>query len=103
MERAVPVGAVSYRMENEWGVRDDVLFLYDLETPADVEPRNTDGEIDEFHLMEAGEVLRLVRETDEFKFNVNLTLLDFFVRHGVLPPDDGEYLEVATGLRRALD
>ncbi|HEX9536277.1 MAG TPA: DUF4743 domain-containing protein, partial [Stellaceae bacterium] len=31
--RAVPAGAVSYRMENELGIRDDVLFVFDLEMP----------------------------------------------------------------------
>ena len=43
--RAVPVGAVSYRMETELGIRDDVLFVYDLEMPADFVPHNSDGEI----------------------------------------------------------
>src|SRR5690349_11587635 len=33
--RAVPVGAVSYGMETELGIRDDVLFVYDLEVPAE--------------------------------------------------------------------
>ena len=28
--RAVPAGAVSYRMETELGIRDDVLFVFDL-------------------------------------------------------------------------
>jgi hypothetical protein len=60
--RAVPVGAVSYRMEHPTGVRDDVLFLYDLEMPREVVPRNTDGEIVEFRLMDAAEVLRIVRD-----------------------------------------
>src|SRR6516164_1109082 len=30
IRHAVPAGALSYRMETEQGVRDDVLFLYDL-------------------------------------------------------------------------
>src|SRR3954447_7404596 len=32
---AVPVGTVSYRMETRLGIRDDVLFVYDLEVPVD--------------------------------------------------------------------
>src|SRR2546421_10742967 len=43
--RAVPGGAVSYRMENELGIRDDVLFVFDLELPADFAPKNQAGEI----------------------------------------------------------
>jgi Domain of unknown function (DUF4743) len=101
--RAVPAGAVSYRMENELGIRDDVLFVFDLEMPADFLPINQDGEIVHFELVPAAAVLERVRTTDDFKFNVNLVILDFAVRHGLLRPDDPEYLDVATGLHRPLD
>jgi 8-oxo-dGTP pyrophosphatase MutT (NUDIX family) len=100
---AVPAGAVSYRMENRLGIRDDVLFVYDIETPDDFVPKSNDGEIVEFTLMPAAAVLDRVRDTQDFKFNVNLVILDFAVRHGLLRPDDAEYLEVATGLHRPLD
>ena len=101
--RAVPAGAVSYRMQNELGIRDDVLFAFDLEMPADFVPKNQDGEIVHFELMPASAVLDRVRTGDDFKFNVNLVILDFALRHGLLRPDDPEYLDVATGLHRPLD
>ena len=101
--RAVPAGAGSYRMENELGIRDDVLFVFDLEMPADFVPKNQDGEIVDFQLMPASAVLDRVRTSDDFKFNVNLVILDFALRHGILRPDDREYLDVATGLHRPLD
>jgi 8-oxo-dGTP pyrophosphatase MutT (NUDIX family) len=100
---AVPVGAVSYRMETDLGIRDDVLFVYDLEMPADFMPKNQDGEIVHFELVPASAVLDRVRASGDFKFNVNLVILDFALRHGVLRPDDPEYLDVATGLHRPLD
>ena len=100
---AVPAGAVSYRMETELGIRDDVLFVFDLEMPADFVPKNQDGEIVHFELVPAAAVLDRVRTSDDFKFNVNLVILDFALRHGVLRPDDPEYLDVATGLHRPLD
>ena len=100
---ALPAGVVSYRMENELGVRDDVLFVFDLEMPADFVPKNQDGEIAHFELMPASAVLDRVRTSDDFKFNVNLVILDFALRHGILRPDDREYLDVATGLHRPLD
>src|SRR6266481_3693961 len=53
IRHAIPVGAVSYRMETRLGIRDDVLFVYDLETPADFVPENGDGEIADFELMPA--------------------------------------------------
>jgi 8-oxo-dGTP pyrophosphatase MutT (NUDIX family) len=101
--RAVPAGAVSYRMETGLGIRDDVLFVFDLEMPADFVPKNQDGEIVHFELMPASAVLDRVRTSDDFKFNVNLVILDFALRHGLLRPDDPEYLDVATGLHRPLD
>jgi hypothetical protein len=90
-------------METELGIRDDVLFVYDLELPAEFVPKNTDGEIVDFTLMPADSVIERVRTTDDFKFNVNLVILDFAVRHGLLRAEDPEYLDVASGLHRPLD
>lgn len=100
---AVPVGAVSYRMASKLGARDDVLFVYDLEIPADFVPRNTDGEIADFRLMDASEVVARVRSGDDFKFNVNLVNIDFALRHGLVTPDEPDYLDLVLGLRRARD
>ena len=103
MSQAISAGAVSYRMETALGIRDDVLFVFDLEMPADFVPKNRDGELVHFELMPVSTVLERIRETSDFKFNVNLVILDFAVRHGLLRPDDPEYLDVATGLHRPLD
>jgi hypothetical protein len=90
-------------MQTDSGIRDDVLFVYDLELPADFTPKNSDGEIVSFELMPAVQVIELVRTTDDFKFNVNLVILDFAMRRGLIGVDDLEYLDVATGLHRPLD
>lgn len=100
---AVPTGALSYRMAAKHGVRDDVMFVYDLEVPEDFVPSNGDGEITAFELMPLSTILERIRTTSDFKFNVNLVILDFAVRHGVLRPDDPEYLDVTIGLHRPLD
>ena len=100
---AVPVGAVSYRMAVTHGLRDDVLFCYDLELPRDFTPKNNDGELVAFTLEDAREVIARVRDSDDFKFNVNLVLIDFALRHGLVSADDPEYLELVTRLRRPLD
>ncbi|HZK92172.1 MAG TPA: DUF4743 domain-containing protein [Stellaceae bacterium] len=103
ISRAVAVGALNYRMATKLGVRDDVMFVYDLEMPIDFTPANTDGEIAGFELMPLSDILERIRTTMDFKFNVNLVILDFAVRHGVLRPEDAEYLDVAAGLHRPLD
>jgi isopentenyldiphosphate isomerase len=98
--RAWPVGAISYCAELADGLKPDVQFCYDLELPADFTPRNTDGEIASFELMPIDEVLRIVAETTEFKFNCNLVIIDFAVRHGLIPPEHPDYLEILRGLRQ---
>jgi isopentenyldiphosphate isomerase len=98
--QAVPVGAITYCMEAEDGLKPDVQFCYDLELPADFTPRNTDGEIDEFMLWPIAKVAAVVRDTQEFKFNCNLVIIDFLVRHGLIAPEHPDYLEIVAGLRR---
>lgn len=102
VDRAVSVGAITYLMETELGIRDDVLFTFDLEMPSDFVPQNTDGELVEFTLMPADSVLQRIRTTDDFKFNVNLVILDFAIRHGLIPVEDPEYLDIASGLHQPL-
>ncbi|MFV3078106.1 DUF4743 domain-containing protein [Niveispirillum fermenti] len=100
--RAVPVGAVTYLMEQPHGLKPDVLFLYDLELPADFIPHNTDGEVERFELWPLSRVAASVRDSDDWKFNVNLTVIDFLIRHGWLTPAHPEYLDLCQGLRRPL-
>ncbi|MFT5485556.1 MAG: 8-oxo-dGTP pyrophosphatase MutT (NUDIX family) [Paracoccaceae bacterium] len=96
---AIPVGAITYTMENELGLKPDMMFCWDLELPADFQPRNTDGEVAEFRLLPAAEVLGIVGSTDDFKFNCNLVIIDFCIRHGVLPPEHPDYEAILNGLR----
>ncbi len=99
--QAVAASAVGYCLENDQGLRNDLLFCYDLELPADFVPRNTDGEVESFELMDIDAVKRRLRETFDFKFNVPLVLLDFLIRHGHLVPDEEpDYLRLQAGLRQ---
>ena len=98
--RARPVGAISYRTERREGLRRDVLYIFDLELPRDFVPVNHDGEIAEFQLWPIRRVLETVRDTDKFKFNCSLVIIDFLIRHGLLDPDnEPDYLTLARGLR----
>jgi hypothetical protein len=54
-------------------------------------------------LHDAQEVIALAAKGDDFKFNVNLVLIDFGLRHGLIPPDDPDYLALATGIHRPFD
>jgi 8-oxo-dGTP pyrophosphatase MutT (NUDIX family) len=85
---------LNYRMERVDGLRSDTLFIYDLELPASFTPHNTDGEVAAFHLMPLSEVAQFVRETDRFKFNCNLVIIDFMLRHKFISAQNEEYAEL---------
>jgi len=94
------VGAITYTGEMPEGLRRDVLYCYDLELPDGFEPVCHDGELEGFRLMPVEEVAAIVRETQEFKFNCNLVIIDFLIRHGFLGPDDPDYLAIVQGLHQ---
>ena len=100
MAQARPVGAIRYRMEHQGWLRNDTMFVYDLELPADFTPVNADGEIASFELMELDQVRAILARGQEFKFNVALVLIDFLIRHGHIAPDETDYSELAQGLWR---
>jgi 8-oxo-dGTP pyrophosphatase MutT (NUDIX family) len=92
--QAKPAGALFYTIERPEGLRRDVLFIYDLELPADFVPHNDDGETESFELLPIEEVAAIVRETDDFKFNCALVVIDFLIRHGLIGPDEPGYAEI---------
>lgn len=96
---ARPTGAIRYLCDWTDGLRDDVLFCYDLALPEDFTPRNTDGEVEDFYLWPLEQVIERVRETEDFKFNVNLVIIDYMIRQGYLGPDDPDYQEIVEALR----
>lgn len=97
--QARPAGVLTYSMEVALGLRNDMLFVYDLVLPEDFQPVSQDGEQTGFEKVPAAEALRRVDETDGFKFNVNLVIIDFAIRHGILAPEHPDYLKLANGLR----
>ena len=94
-----PAGFISYVTEREEGLRNDICFAFDIELPEDFQPRNTDGEIEEFYLWPIEQVKERMRTTDDFKFNVAPVNIDFLVRHGYLSPEEPGYVDIVEGLR----
>ena len=92
------VGAISYALETEAGFRPDLIFNFDLELPEDFTPINTDGEVEAFYLWPMERVMETVRESDAFKFNCALVVVDFLVRHGYIAADDPDYSAIVEGL-----
>lgn len=100
--RAVPVGVVTYCKDAERGLKPDVLYCYDLALPEDFQPVCRDGEVEAFSLWPLDQVMERVRETDDFKPNCSLVIVDFLVRHGLMDPESPDYLEIVTGLHPPL-
>jgi 8-oxo-dGTP pyrophosphatase MutT (NUDIX family) len=98
-QAAVPVARIGYTMERPEGLRRDLLHCYDLMLPEEFVPHPTDGEVSDFELWPIARALERVVETDSFKFNVNLVLIDLFLRTGLIDPASAD----GRVLRRALD
>ena len=81
--QAVAVGTVGYAMQRHEGLRRDLLHCYDLALPEDFVPRAADGEVESFELWPILRVFETVRDTNDFKFNVNLVLIELFGRLGM--------------------
>lgn len=96
--RATATGALAYTLDTDRGLRRDTLFLFELELPEDFVPRPVDGEVESFELWPVAEVAARVRDSDDFKFNCNLVVIDYLLRHGWLGPDDPDYHALVAGL-----
>jgi 8-oxo-dGTP pyrophosphatase MutT (NUDIX family) len=89
------VARFSYNMERPEGLRRDVVYAYDLELPESFIPEPADGEVESFALWPLARVLEVASTTDDFKFNVNLVLIDLLIRFGLIEGDAAARLRAA--------
>ena len=88
LQAARHVATIDYAMDRSDGLRRDRLHCYDLDLPQTFVPEARDGEVEAFELWPIQDVLDRVRGSDDFKFNVNLVLIDLFHRRGLLAYPD---------------
>jgi len=98
-QQAIAVSLVDYNIQVDNKLSRDTLFVYDIKLPENFNPVNTDGEVEEFYLLPIEEVLQIVNQTDDFKTNCNLVIIDFAIRHGFIQPDQKLYTQIVKGLR----
>lgn len=98
---AKAVGYVSYWNQSGRQLKPDIMTCFDLELPESFTPHAADGEVHAFELWPVQRAFETVRDTTEFKYNCNLVLIDFFVRHGLMQADDPEFFALVEGLRPA--
>jgi len=85
------VSEIHYRGETHRGMQVDTLFNYDLWLPADFMPQNTDGEVDEFILMDVQEMATITDTSNDFKDNCNLVNIDLLIRLGLINEQHPDY------------
>lgn len=97
--QARAVSFISYLNQSGAQLKPDLMTCFDLELPEDFTPHANDGEVHSFELWPVQRVFETVRDTTEFKYNCNLVLIDFFVRHGLLSADDPQFVAIVSGLK----
>ena len=106
---ARPCGTISYftlrdeRAGGESGLlQPEVQFIFDMAVGEDVVPKPCDDEVEDFRLWTVDEVQKALSE-GLFKPNCALVLLDFFIRHGILTPqNEKHYVEIVSRIHRKL-
>ncbi len=96
--QAQSAGFIRYILDRKQEVKRETLFIYDLFLPENFIPKNNDGEVAAFYLWPIKRVMDEGGNTQLFKTNINLVLIDFFVRYGFFTPDDENYMTVVKGL-----
>ena len=86
--QSIATGTISYRHTDGRGLKRDILYCYDLELPDSFVPICQDGEVESFERLPIDEVLSMIETTDAFKYNCNLVIIDFAIRHGILTGDN---------------
>ncbi len=99
-EQAKPVSAISYYYDLPIGLRPDVIFNYDLKLPADFIPKPNDNEVEAFRLYPIKELLDIIANTQDFKFNCAVVVIDFAIRHSVITPEHPDYLALQAGMHQ---
>ncbi|KAF2451665.1 thiamine pyrophosphokinase-related protein-like protein [Karstenula rhodostoma CBS 690.94] len=81
----------------------EVEYVYDLELPEDVVPKPGDDEVEEFYLWTVDEVKEHLAK-GEFKPNCAAVMIDFFIRHGMLTPEnEKDFIEIVARLHRKFE
>ena len=98
--QARPVARLTYRMWTPQGLRRDTLDCFDLDLPEGFVPRPNDGEVARFELWPIERLFAAVRDTEGVKFNVNLVLIDLFLREGLIDLQSTAGQALRAGLSR---
>jgi len=96
-ENMEPAGCVGIFFQSERGLFPNTEFVFDIQLPKDFVPTNNDGEVDEFMLVPASEIVDKICDP-QMKTTSTPVTLDFLVRKGIVnlenEPDLPELIEL---------
>ena len=78
----------SFFFQSERGIFPQTEIVFDLELPKDFVPSNNDGEVDEFCLVPASQLVEKICDPQMKTTSCPVTL-DFLIRKGILTHDIG--------------
>jgi 8-oxo-dGTP pyrophosphatase MutT (NUDIX family) len=83
-------------------VMPDMVHVYDLELKADVVPTPKDDEVKEFYCMSVPDIQASLK-VGAFKPNSAVVMIDFFIRHGIINPENEEdFTDICMRMHRRL-
>lgn len=84
-------------------IQPEVEYVYDIKLDSETIPKPGDNEVEEFKLLSIAEVQAALAR-GEFKPNCANIMIDFFVRHGLLTPEnEPDFLQIVARLHRRLE
>ncbi|MFL1780925.1 NUDIX domain-containing protein [Candidatus Hepatincolaceae symbiont of Richtersius coronifer] len=86
------VGKIAYKIYRNNGIRNDVIYMYDLKLPLDYKPTINDQEVEGFYLLDLQEVYHLLIN-DKFKYNSGLIVSYFLLRNNALNNYESQLLK----------
>jgi 8-oxo-dGTP pyrophosphatase MutT (NUDIX family) len=93
-DRAVAAGPREIHRDQPDGLQRETIFVHDLWLPAAFAPRNQDGEVTGYRLVDFAEAARLIGVAggpDEVTADASLVALDCLLRNGALSADAPEW------------
>lgn len=99
---ARPAGVVNVCRKVDEGVHRELVFVHDLDLPADFVPRNQDGEVAEFLCVDIpGAIAHVERMAThgEFAADAALVLLDHLIRRGHVDASRADYVDIIRALK----
>lgn len=88
---AIPCGEISYLLNTSNGIVLDTMICYDLELHPDIIPKTDGAEVESFSCLPAKSVYDLIKNTDKFKYNSALVIIDFLIRKNIIMPNEPDY------------